>query len=72
VPVILFGGMDRYFGRRQCEDQPSVAGVYGGKSHDVTQKGAVSFCVFAVQDYVGAEDHGCFLSDISASAMLAV
>src|SRR5262249_18367007 len=38
VPVIVFGGMDCYFCRRQRKDQPSVASVHRRKSENVPQR----------------------------------
>src|SRR5437867_5358559 len=57
VPVIVFGGMDCYFCRRQREDQPSVASVHGRKSENVPQEGAVSRRISAVHDHMRTKDH---------------
>ena len=46
-----FGGWER-------EDEPTVAGVDVTETEDVTEEGAVGFSVCAVDDDVGAGDHG--------------
>src|SRR5262249_28991727 len=48
VPVILFGGVNCQFRRRQGEDQPSVASVHGRKSQDLAEKGAISRRIHSV------------------------
>jgi len=57
VPLTFFGWMNRNFRRRQRENQPSVASVYGRKSQDLAEKGAISCRILAVKDYMGAKDH---------------
>src|ERR1700722_2091716 len=59
--AVLFGGMNRRFRWRQRENQPPVAGVYGGKSEDVPEEGAISRRILAVHDHVGAKDHALLL-----------
>src|SRR5712692_9138989 len=62
VPAGLFGEMNRHFCGRQCEDQPFMAGVHGWKSEDVPEEGAISLCVLAGDDYMGAKHHPLLLS----------
>src|SRR5579864_2383539 len=50
--------MERSLGGRQGEDQPAVAGVHRRKLQDVAEEGAVAFRIGAVEDDVGAVDHG--------------
>src|SRR5215471_4858958 len=57
VCVVLIRRMERGFRRRQCEDQPAAARVHGGKSKDVSEKGAISLRVLAVDDDMSANDH---------------
>jgi hypothetical protein len=53
----FFGRMNCHFSRRQSENQPSVAGVHGFESEDVTEKCAISSRILAEYDYVGSKDH---------------
>src|SRR5262245_13341686 len=55
--VVLIRRMERSLRRRQCEDQPTAAGVHGHKSKDVSEKGAISLRVLAVDDDMSANDH---------------
>jgi hypothetical protein len=55
VSASLFGGMNRHLRWGQCEDQPSVSGIHGGKSENVSKEGAISLRVLAGDDYVGAK-----------------
>lgn len=57
VPGILVGGMDRYFCRRQREDQPSMASVYRRKSEDVPQESAISRRILTVHNYMRTKDY---------------
>jgi hypothetical protein len=57
VPAVLFGGMNRHFGRGHRENQPTVAGVHGRESEDVAEEGAIRRRILAVDNYVGAKDH---------------
>jgi hypothetical protein len=58
VAAVLFGWMNRHFGRRQREDQPSVAGVDGGKSEHIAEEGPIGLGIPAVNDDVCADEHG--------------
>src|SRR3984885_14072180 len=60
VPVILFGGMNRRFCRRQREDQPSLAGVHGCQSEDVPEEEAISCRILAVDDNMRTNDHDLY------------
>jgi len=57
VPLFFFGRMNCHFSRRQSEDEPSVAGVHGFESEDVTEECAISSRIPAEYDYVGSKDH---------------
>jgi hypothetical protein len=59
-PVILLGGVNRRFRRRQRKDQPSMASVHRSKSQDILEEGTISRRVFAVNDYMRAKDHDAF------------
>ena len=52
------GGVDGDFGRWEGEDEPAVAGVDVVEVESVAEKGAVGVGVGAVEDEVGAGDHG--------------
>jgi hypothetical protein len=61
--AIPFGGVNRHFGRRQREDQPSATGIHGGKSQNIAEKCAISLRIPAVYDYMRSKDHAVrFLS----------
>src|ERR1043165_2592143 len=49
--------MERHLGRRQLEDQPSVAHVDEIELQDVADEGTVGVRVAAVQKHVRAVDH---------------
>jgi hypothetical protein len=55
---IFLGGMYCQFRRRQREDEPTVPRVHGGKPEDILEEGAISRRIVAVDDHVGAKDHG--------------
>jgi hypothetical protein len=61
VPAILRGWMKRGFRRGQREDQPSATGVHGRKSENIPEEYAISFRIFAVYDYMSAENHDLLL-----------
>src|SRR5437762_7124076 len=60
VPVILFGGMNCHFRRRQREDEPSMASIHGRESENLAEKGAISRRILAVNDDMGSKDHERF------------
>lgn len=62
MAAFIFCGMDSGLCRGQSEDQPAFAGVDCGKLQDVAEEGAVSFRVLAVEEDVGAGDHGASLT----------
>jgi hypothetical protein len=61
VLAMVIGRVEGGFCRREREDQPAVAGVYGVEAEDVAKKCAVCIGVLAVDDYVGAGNHGSLL-----------
>src|SRR2546425_1011528 len=56
VSVVSFGGMNSHLGGRKGEDQPAVARIHRRESKDVSEEGAISGRVLAVDDYVGTKD----------------
>jgi hypothetical protein len=46
------------FGRRQGEYQPATPGVHRGKLEGIAQERTVSIGVGAVEEHMGADDHG--------------
>src|SRR5207248_10035124 len=52
------GGMNAELGGREGEDQPSVAGVDGGKAEHVTEEGAEGVGFLGVDHVVDGVDHG--------------
>src|SRR5208282_2154521 len=57
VRAVLIGGMEGGFARRQCEDQPAVAGIDGLESQNVAKKVAVRFRILRINDDVSTRDH---------------
>jgi hypothetical protein len=49
--------MERRFRWRQGEDKPTVTGVHGPKSEDITKERPIRFGVLAVKNYMSARDH---------------
>src|SRR5450631_1992252 len=74
VRAVLLGGMKGRFRRRHRKDQPSVPGIYAGKSEDVPEKCAIGFRVLAIKNYVRAKDHEVWplLNDLRISRETAV
>src|SRR6266567_113051 len=57
VLVVPIGGMESGLCLGQSEDQPALASVYGRESKDITEKGAISHCVLAVDDHMRTRNH---------------
>lgn len=53
--------MNGDLGGRQAEDQPAVADVHVRELQHVAQEGAIGLRLSAVDDRVGADDHGIHL-----------
>src|SRR5713101_8164889 len=53
----IFGGMDGNLRRRQCEDQPLMAGIHRREFEDVAEERAIGLRILAVHDHMGAKDH---------------
>jgi hypothetical protein len=62
APAALLGRVDGDLGRRQREDQPAAAGVHRPGSQNLGQRRSGRVGVVAVEDGVGAVDHGGILS----------
>src|SRR5271166_835229 len=57
MPVILLGGMERRFPRRQSKNQPSVARIHRLESENISKEGAIRLRVLAVHDDMRTVDH---------------
>src|SRR5580692_3541290 len=57
VGAILIGRMEGGLGGRQREDQPAVPRIDGFEAEDVAEKGAVSFGILTLDNYVSARNH---------------
>src|SRR5262245_27061216 len=62
VPLRPVGGMNGDLCRRKREDQPSMAGVHGGKSEDVPTERAISRGILTVEDHMRTKNHERCLS----------
>ncbi len=60
VSAGIFGGMNRHFRGRKRKDQPSVAGIHGGKSDDVSEESPIGSRVLAGYDDMRTKDHDSF------------
>jgi hypothetical protein len=56
------GRMHGELGWRQCEYQPSVAGIHRTEREDVGKERSIRIRVFAVEENVGAVDHAEIVS----------
>ena len=58
MPSVALGGMTGDFRGRRGKDQPSTAGVDGGKAKHIFEKGPIRLGVACVDDGMHACDHG--------------
>jgi hypothetical protein len=57
MPSVAFGGMTGEFRGRRGKDQPSTAGIDGGKAKHIFEKGPIGLGVACVDDGMHACDH---------------
>ncbi len=59
---VILTGMHGHFGRRQAEDEPTVADIHVSELEDVAQQGAVGFRILAVNNGMSAGDRRGMMS----------
>src|ERR1700733_12018749 len=57
MPAIVPRGMNSQLGRRQSEDQPSMAYIDERKTKNIAQKNAIRLRILAIDDDMRAKDH---------------
>ena len=60
VLIVLIPGMTGHFSGWKCKDEPAMPCIDMRKAEDVFEKSAISFGIFAVNDYMGAINHRCW------------
>jgi hypothetical protein len=67
MSTILVGWVYGGFGRRKRKDQPSMTGIHGVESEHVAEKCTIRLGVFAVDNYVSAENHSTLQNKLEDS-----